>query len=458
MNDVRRVRIRIDMASFESSEDFGSTAADSGGANGAPGFGWGKIATQIALLAIRTIIALSKLLLAVYTARYLGLGDLGIYGLLVAGTTIVPAVVGLGMTDWIARKVVDLPRDQALPLIAGRSALTFSIHAIVQPLLFVLDVLLGGPIQLRLAVMAGLILMLENLSSEASDLLVARRHIFLSNLLTCSRMGIWPLVVIVIGLLYPQTRSLDALLLVWIAALVANSLILLSLAVRKGRWRYMRPKLTHFVQQLRYSRALYLKDISATVGIFVDRFLISTFLGLELTGVYTFYWSVANVIHSLAVVGILQSQIAPLLAAGQKSDESFLATERHLQIEIGGWALFLSIGAIIFTPLLLPYLGRPLLQDYVPVLWLLLVATLLRVAADGYGFALLALHRDRAIALIAACGAIASAALNVILTPLAGLWGAAVAASMVAAGLFVVRFYLTRSHFSPSRAGPVRGD
>ena len=285
------------MTTFEGPEAIGSTAVESGGASGAPSFGWRRITSQIALLAIRTIITLSKLLLAVYTARYLGLADLGIYGLLVAGTTIVPAVAGLGMTDWIVRKVVDLPRAQALPLIAGRSTLTLSIHAIVQPLLLALDVLLGEPIQLRLAVMAGLILMLENLGSEASDLLIARRHILLSNLLTCVRMGIWPLVVVVIGLLYPQTRSLDALLLVWIAALVVNSLILLILAARKGRWRYMRPQWTTLVQQLRYSRALYLKDVSATTSIFVDRFVISTFLSLELTGVYTFYWSVANVMH-----------------------------------------------------------------------------------------------------------------------------------------------------------------
>jgi O-antigen/teichoic acid export membrane protein len=78
-------------------------------------------------------------------------------------------------------------------------------------------------------------------------------------------------------------------------------------------------------------------------------------------------------------------------------------------------------------PLVLPFLDQPLLKDYLPIFWIILLATLLRIAADAYGFALLALHRDRAIAIIALAGVVASAALNLILTPLAGLWGASFA-------------------------------
>ena len=406
---------------------------------------WRKLATQIFLLVIRAVMALSKLLLAIYTARYLGLADLGVYGLLISGTTIVPAIAGLGMTEWIVRKIVDLPRGQALPLIAGRLALTFSIHVVVQPLLLVIDILLGEPVPLRLAVIAGIILMLENLGTESSDMLIARRHVVLSNAITFFRTGIWPILVIAVGLAYPQARTLDTLLLIWIGTLVVNSLVLISLLVPKGRWRHMRPDLISFVRQLRHSRALYLKDVSGTVSSFVDRFLISMFLNMELTGVYTFFWSVTNAMHSLVVVGLMQSQIAPLHAAGRKADKTeFRSLERHFQIEIGVWSLILSVGIIIVIPLLLPYLGRTLLQDYLPVLWIMLFATLLRVAADGYGLALLSLNRDSAIAVVAIFGALASAAMNLVLTPTAGLWGAATAYAITAAGLFCVRFYLTR--------------
>jgi O-antigen/teichoic acid export membrane protein len=393
----------------------------------------------------RAAITGAKFLLAIYTARYLGLSDLGVYGLLVAGTTIVPAIAGFGMTDWIVRRIVDLPSAQAMPLMASRSTLTICVHLVVQPLLFLTDVLLGEPIPLRLAALGGLILLLDNLNSEASDMLVARRHILLANALTFLRAGLWPLLVIAVGLAFPQTRTLGALLIGWAAGLALSSFVLLGLLIRGDRWRHMRPQPGLFLPQLAGSRALYVKDVSGTLSIFFDRFIISMFLGLELTGVYTFFWSITNVVHSLALVGMLLSQLPSLLAAGRKADKTeFHAIERGLQIEIGAWTLLLSLGVAVATPLLLPYLGRPLLENYLFVFWMIVFATILRVAADGYEYALLALNRDSEIAMIAFVGALASAVLNAILTPLAGLWGAATAYVITAAGLLAVRYYLTR--------------
>jgi O-antigen/teichoic acid export membrane protein len=404
-----------------------------------------RLLTQLLLLANRAAITGAKFLLAIYTARYLGLADLGIYGLLVAGTTIVPAIAGFGMTDWIVRRIVDLPSAQAMPLMACRSSLTICVHLVVLPVLLATDVLLGEPIPLRLAALGGLILMLDNLNSEATDMLVARRHILLANALTFLRTGLWPLLVIGVGLVFPQTRTLEALLIGWAAMLVVSSSVLLGLLMRGGRWRHMRPQWGSYLPQLSSSRALYVKDVSGTLSIFFDRFIISMFLGLELTGVYTFFWSIANVVHSLALVGMLLSQLASLLAAGRKADKTqFHAVERGLQIEIGAWTLLLSLGIAVATPLLLPYLGRPLLENYLVVFWMILFATILRVAADGYGYALLALNRDTEIAIIAFVGALASAVLNAILTPLAGLWGAATAYVITSAGLLAIRFYLTR--------------
>ncbi len=407
--------------------------------------GWRRFLSQLTLLAMRATSTAAKFLLAIYTARYLGLSDLGIYGLLVGGTTIVPALAGLGMTDWIVRKIVDLPSAQAVPLIASRLSLTLSIHLVVQPLVLAADILLGEPVPLRLALLAGLILLLENLGTEAADMLIARRHVMLANGLTFLRMGLWPIPVMAVGLLHPEARTLDALLLGWLAALAVSWLILLGLLLPGARWRHLRPRWRFLLRGLRGSLVLYVKDVSTTISTFVDRFLISLFLGLESTGVYTLFWSITNVMHSLAVFGVLQPQIAPLVAAGQDTDKAkFRALERRLQIETGTWALLLAVGLMVATPMFLPLLGRPLLQDSLPIFWIVLAATLLRVAADSHGFVLFALHRDRAIAMVALAGALASAAMNLVLTPVAGLWGAAAAYAITAGGLFAVRFYLSR--------------
>jgi O-antigen/teichoic acid export membrane protein len=200
--------------------------------------------------------------------------------------------------------------------------------------------------------------------------------------------------------------------------------------------------------ELRGSLVLYTKDVSSTISVFLDRFLISLFLGLELTGVYTLFWSIVNVVHQLAVGDIVRAQLPSLIAAGQNPDQTtFRSLERRFQIEIAGWTVLLAVGAAIAVPLLLPLLNQPLAQDHLAVFWLILFATVLRIGADFYGFVLLALNRDRTIAWVAAAGALASAALNLLLIPAFGLIGAGAAYAVTSGGLFVARYMF--SHPGP---------
>jgi O-antigen/teichoic acid export membrane protein len=276
-------------------------------------------------------------------------------------------------------------------------------------------------------------------------LLIARRRVFLAYGLAFLRIGFWPIPVMAIGLLYPQTRTLEFLLLGWLAMVGVSWLIVLGLLVPEGRWRLIRPRWRVLFRELPGSLVLYIKDVSSTISMFLDRFLISAFLGLELTGVYTLFWAMTNVVHSLAVYGVIQAQLPSLIAAGQNSDRAeFRALERRLQIEIGTWALLLALVLAIVTPFLVPFLGQPLVQDHMAIFWIVLGATLLRVAADGYGFVLLALNRDRTIAAIAVAGAVTSAVLNLVFTPLLGLVGAATAYAITSGGLFAARYFFSR--------------
>jgi O-antigen/teichoic acid export membrane protein len=410
-----------------------------------PAFGRKRVFDQLLRFSMRAVATVSKFLLAIYTARYLGLADLGVYGLLVGATTLVPAIVGLGMTEWTARKLVDLPRAQALPMIASRLSLTLAIHLVVQPIAFAVDILLGEPIPLGIALLCGAILLLENIANEAADILIARRRIFLAYFLAFLRVGFWPIPVMVLGLLYPEMRTLEFVLMGWLAVLVVSCVALVGLVIAQGRWRLMRPQWHLVFPELRGSLVLYIKDVSSTVSIFFDRFLISMFLGLELTGVYTLFWAILNVVHQLAVGDIIRAQLPSLIAAGQNPDQAeFRAIERRFQIEIASWTFVLALGAAIAIPLLLPLLNQPLAQENLPVFWLILFATLLRIAADFYGFVLLALSRDRAIAAVAVGGAVASAGLNLLFIPLFGLMGAATAYAMTSGGLFAARYLFSR--------------
>ncbi len=418
-----------------------------------------RVLSHLLLVSMRLGSTVSKFLLAIYTARYLGLADLGIYGLLASATTFVPAIVGGGMTQWLMRNIVDVPRAQALPLIAGRLSMILLMHLVLVPLALAVNFLAGEPIPFAIAALCCAILAFENLGYEAFDMLVARRRVFLAYLIGFLRTGVWPIPVMVAGLLVPEMRTLEWLLIGWLAMQVVCMLIVVALAVPEQRWRFMTPRHTaprmvFLFGNLHRTFPLYVKDLGSVTSMFLDRFLISIFVGLELTGVYTLFWSIANVLHSLTVQGVLQAQLPQMMATAHSGNPtSFRTLERQLQVEMGAWSLLLALGVAVATPLMLPYLNQPLLQDYLAVFWIILLATLLRIAADAYGFALLALHQDRAIAVVAVAGGVASAISNLILTPLAGIWGASAALVTTSAGLFVARYILTRQAVSKELVG-----
>jgi O-antigen/teichoic acid export membrane protein len=405
-----------------------------------------RLLQPLVLMALRMANTASKFLLTLYTARYLGLADLGIYGLLVGATTLVPAVLGLGTTDWVMRHLVTMPRDEAIASIATRLSLPVVLHAVGQPLAFVVNYVLGAPVPWPLLVICGLVLFLEHIASDSNDLLVGRGRILLANVLFFMRAGLWPPVVIVWGIFDPSARTLECLLLGWLGALVLVWLTLAAHLFSQQRWRALGLRLPWIASGVRASVPFYIKDLTGAASLYLDRFVLSLFLGLELTGVYTLFWSIANVLHNLTVFSVVQPKLPALIEAGQKADPiEFRDLERKLQIEAGSWIVLLAAGASVALFVLLPFLERPALYDHLAIFWILLLATALRAAADGYGFVLLALHRDTAIAVVSVAGAIASVALNVVLIPLLGIIGAALAYVFTSAGMLMARYRVTRS-------------
>lgn len=404
-----------------------------------------QVARQFVLLIFRGAGTAFKFALSLYIVRYVGLADLGFYGLLSGAATAMPAIVGFGLTPWIVRHLVHLPRSQAIGGVLTRLSLSLLIQVIVQPIVWAADFALGEPIPLRWAPLIAAILVLECLAGELGQMLTARRHIRLAETLLFIRTGLWPLPVMMFGLMMPATRTIEFLMMCWIAGLVLTWLIVIANALLHQRWRHLQWHWRWLADGARESVPLYIHDINLALGLYLDRFIISLILGLELTGVYTFFWSVGNMVHSLTIYGMLTPQIANLVDAGRRGGAEFPRIVRRLRLETVMWASVLAAGATAVILVALPYLNRPLLGDHLDVFLIIMVATFLRIASDGYGNVLYALRRDDAIAVTSTAGTATSGVLNLILVPLASVRGAAVAFVLTAALQLGLRYHLARN-------------
>jgi O-antigen/teichoic acid export membrane protein len=399
----------------------------------------------LTLMGLRGFAIVSKFLLALYTTRYLGLADLGIYGLVVGATLVMPAMFGFGLNDWMLHYLVRQPRAEFVARAITRLAFTVCVQLIVQPIGLAINAALGSPIPLSLALPIAIILLLEHLARDSFDVLIARGRALLANLCGFFRVGFWPPVAIVVGLIDPRAQTMGWVFCAWASGLVLMWVMLGVQLSRHGRWRHIGLRVPWIMQGLRESLHYYVKDISNVISLTADRFLVSIFLGLELTGVYTFFWSMANVMQGLVVFGTVQPHIPALVEAKVRSRVEFHALERRLIVETLAWTVLVAAAICIVTPFLLPFMQRPLLEANLLVFWLIVAATIVRIGSDSYTFVLVALQLDRVTAVISIAGAISSAVLNALLLPLAGLYGAAFTYLASASGLLVARFIVSRA-------------
>lgn len=399
-----------------------------------------RLFQQAILVALRIGSALSKFALTIYIARYLNLADLGVYGLLVGASTMAPALLGFGLTDWVSRHIVGLSREHALSFMATRLSFSFLLHAFLQPAAWILNVALGEPVPWNYVFLIGAILILDHLGTDLYFLLVARGRALFGSVLTFARSGVWPPFVIALGILFPQFRTIDAVMYGWIAALILMWLIVAVFAFAHRNMRAVGWRWRWLVKAIPQSLPFFLKDIGNVSLLYLDRFLISAFLGLELTGVYTFYWSIVRVVESL-VHGLIETHLPDLAGTDDAADPARLAAyESRLYRENALWAGLLSAAICIAVPLILPFVGNAMLDDFLPLFWMIVAGSLVHIAADAVGFVLYAKRHDRAFAMIVLFAAPISAAANLLLVPTVGIYGAALA--YVLAGMATLLFGL----------------
>src|SRR5690606_30131302 len=94
-------------------------------------------------------------------------------------------------------------------------------------------------------------------------------------------------------------RTIEHLLFGWLVALILSWALPIARLATRQRWRSIGFRWTWLRNCIRPSVPFYLNNVNAVGRLYVDRFLVVGFLGLELTGVYTFFWSVANTMHIL---------------------------------------------------------------------------------------------------------------------------------------------------------------
>jgi O-antigen/teichoic acid export membrane protein len=394
---------------------------------------------SLANIAIRGFSFLARFALALYIARYLGLSDIGRFGIILGVVGFMPSLLGLGLNYFLSREIIDAPLVLAGRAIRDRLAVTLFMCSALA-LTWSAARLFGyfGDISALTLV----ITILEVFALDIHMSLIGLRQAILAGVLICVRTSSWVLFFIGVSYIYPQFRHLGFALSLWLAALAVNY-GLTVLYFSRFPWKQIlrvNVDITHVTANIRNGWMIYASDISIAGAMYADRFVINHCEGLVVTGVYIFFWSIANAAQVLISSSISQVALPRLVSAYKKQGAAAwrkaLLSEAAKVVVAG---VCLSLIAFFGIKFLLPFIHRDGLAGNLGLFFIMLVASTIRMVSDIINYGLYSRGQDKAFAVTNIFGFLIAPCLTFVLLEAFGLSGVGLSMLIVAISLFCLR-------------------
>ena len=369
----------------------------------------------------------AKLALTLYMGRYLSLQDMGTYGLVLGAVMILTVTLGFRIDHVVSRELVRVAplvalvkmRDESLFYIANY------IGAVVIGLAIVHSGMTG--ISPRLLIYIFALTITDSYFNLTYINMNAMERSLIANVLYFIPGGLWCIIVILLGIVRPEFRTLDAVLISW----VIGDIIFITASFSTWRrlpWRELREKKVNWKwigDGVSKSFLIWLGTIGLMAGSYVDRFVLAHFLTFAEVGVATFYFSFVNTMLTLVQAGILVFAAPRLISLHRDGDEPEFWNEfRRTAWHVALFAGLIALGVSAAVPLIGKFFQRPQLVENAPLLWLMAAGMWIRCNAESLFQVLFARHQDRAIWAGNLLYVIPALVCNALLVALVGLIGA----------------------------------
>ncbi|TQX85330.1 MULTISPECIES: lipopolysaccharide biosynthesis protein [unclassified Rhizobium] len=399
-------------------------------------------------LGFRASTLVLRFLLSFYIVKFLGYEATGVYGLTIGAIGITPALLGWGLNYFVSREIV----GKTQVFVASRMKTRLLVTTISLAVATVIGLLVSFAIGFPVTFLHGLIIALLWLETYGLDIhlpLISAEMPLQANMIVFLRSAFWVPFAIGVGIAFPALRSLDVLFMFWIGSYVlAAAALVYFLRDWPIRQAFLGPfQYDWLKERLRYSWHIYGSDLSIVGLAYADRYIVSYLLGLTLTGIYTFFWSIGNALQTLMQTAVIQLALPRLFRASKQGSAN--EWQVIFRRELGRTILFaslLGIGIFIAAEILISSMSMSDLGQHRGLFVLLLCAAIVRSCSDLLNIGLSSLEKDKhyaAINILGVCMSICIAGISIYIM---GLIGTGVAALLTALLLMMIRlFVITRS-------------
>lgn len=396
---------------------------------------------NLSAVAIRALTLAAKFLLVLCMVKYFQPSELGLYGVITALVAYALFFLGLEFYNYTSRVLVGASDKETVLIIRDQFLLygiTFCLFFPVFLAFFYLKL-----VPFSLITWFFIIVIFEHASSELLRILIALARPYLANFTFFIRQGLWIYILLPIFYFYPEMRQFSLILIAWILGAVLSILIgfapLYSLPwnniwLYPVRWKTM-------WQGLKISRPFLISAFCALSLLYIERFFVNYYCGIDAVGIYTFFSGLSITLHSLVNTGVAKMRLAQLVSAWKQNNIHlfYLESMHMLKYTVVFVALFSVVSLICIEPFI-SMLNKPVYLDKINIFYLLLAGAACRSIADVPLYTLYAQHSDKIILAINLSSFFILIVGNTILVPQFGLIGAAL--SSMTASLFLLIYSL----------------
>lgn len=403
-----------------------------------------KLGLALLLLGIRSTALVTKFLLTLYIAKYLNFEALGLYGLISAAAIIAPSMLGLGLPTTISRNAVTIGKNDLTHAIKKYSSYLGIVYGILAVISIGAGIILDKPL---LVALSFAVILLEHLNNDLYQLFLNLSKPLSANILHFVRSALWVIVFIPASFIWTDVRTIEWLLGAWFIGSIISFLGSVWM-MKDWPWKNTgSDKLLNWIKnEFRLSRTIFINGWAYSAGTYIDRYIISLFLGLELTGVYVLYWSVYSALCNLVRTGVIQTARPKLVRAyKEKSDQFANIMHTCLKHTLVVSAL-MGLGAAICLYFIIPFLHKPLAMEWFIIIWPIILSFIITMAGEVWGLIFYSQHKDGLTLKISVIQIICSVFGNFLLIHWAGLWGTSLTLILTSAVLLIASYYYTKKH------------
>ncbi len=351
---------------------------------------------NLSAVGLRSIGLVAKFLLVLCLVRYFQPSELGLYGIMTAMVAYALFFLGMEFYNYTSRLLVDAtPTAQAL-IIRDQFVFYTIVFFLISPFFYLL--FYNKTLPSSLCLVFFILVIAEHISNELMKILTILSQPYLANVVFFIRQGLWVVILLPIYYLLPIYRTLNFVFIAWITGAIA-SIIIAFAGLRHLPWRQIWRKPIHWKilwQGHKISRPFIVTAFCALGMLYIERFFVNYYCGLDAAGIYTFYASLSLALHNLVNTSISKMRLAQLLTAWKQNNrEQFQYQSIKMLKETTFYVvLFAALSLCLISPFV-TLINKPVYLSNVSIFYFLLFGAGCRSIADVPLYTLYAQHSDR---------------------------------------------------------------